>query len=101
MHLVQLFLPLYGNDGRRFTREPYDLVRNELTERFGGLTAYTRAPATGLWEDGETTVRDDLVIYEVLVEVFDLDWWRSYRAALEQRFRQEAFLIRAQEIQIV
>jgi hypothetical protein len=34
----------------------------ELTERFGGLTVHTRAPAEGLWKDeSERTARDDVV----------------------------------------
>lgn len=101
MYLVQLFLPLRNNEGTRFPREPYDEVGRELTERFGGLTAYTRAPATGLWEDGGQTFRDDLVIYEVLAEQLDLDWWCHYRTALERRFRQETLLVRVQEVQII
>src|SRR5690606_21453973 len=51
MHLVQLFLPLYDAGGRRFPRALFDAVRAELTEHFGGVTAFSRAPATGLWED--------------------------------------------------
>lgn len=45
MHLVQILLPLYDNDGRRFPTSHYESLRAELTERFGGLTSYSRAPA--------------------------------------------------------
>jgi len=31
--------------GRPLPASNYTAVRDELTERFGGLTAYTRAPA--------------------------------------------------------
>ena len=34
---------------RRFDRTIYDDVASEMTARFGGLTAYARAPAIGLW----------------------------------------------------
>jgi hypothetical protein len=51
MHLVQLLLPLYDNERRPFARERLDAVRAELAERFGGVTAFLRAPASGVWVD--------------------------------------------------
>ena len=98
MHLVQLLLPLYDPDGVPFGREALDVVGRELTERFGGLTAYTRAPAAGLWKEGGQTQRDDIVVVEVMVEALDPEWWAAYRRELERRFRQEQVVVRAQEI---
>jgi hypothetical protein len=99
MHLVQILLPLADNAGRRFPRELYGRVRAELTERFGGLTAFTRAPAEGLWTEGGETSRDEIVIFEVMAKTLDRDWWRSYRRDLEERFRQDVIVIRAQAIE--
>ena len=98
MHLVQLLLPLRDNDGRPFPASHYAEVRAELTERFGGLTAYTRAPAEGLWTegDGERATRDDIVVYEVMVDALDRDWWGGFRHSLERRFAQEELVVRAQ-----
>jgi hypothetical protein len=45
MHLVQLLLPLCDNSGNAFAETVYTSIRRELTERFGGVTAFTRAPA--------------------------------------------------------
>ena len=98
MHLVQILLPLFDPDGQRFGREAYDEVARQLTERFGGLTAYTRAPAAGLWKEGGETQRDDIIVYEVMVPALDADWWAGYRRQLEQRFRQEELVVRAQEM---
>lgn len=99
-HLIQLLLPLYDRTGRHFRNDLYEQVARELTERFGGITAYTRAPATGLWEDPSgRTARDEIVVYEVMVEFPDADWWAAYRRELEGRFDQEELVIRAQEIQ--
>ena len=96
MHLVQLFLPLHDNAGAAFPRPMFGAVRKELTEAFGGVTAYQRAPATGLWEDDDATVqRDELVLFEAMVEALDRDWWRRYAAELAGRFRQEEILVRA------
>ena len=46
-------------------------------------------------------MHDDLVIYEVMADDLDRGWWRSYRAELEQRFRQEQLIVRAQEITLL
>lgn len=96
MHLIQLLLPLYDDKGQPFGKLMFDRVRNELTERFGGVTAHRRAPAEGLWkeEDGEVS-RDEVVIYEVMTEELDRAWWKQYGAELARRFRQEEMMMRA------
>jgi hypothetical protein len=100
MYLVQLLLPLYDATGKRFSGAVFDEIAKELTDRFGGLTAYARAPATGLWEEhpGHTT-RDDVVVYEVMVERLDTAWWAAYRKKLETRLAQLELVIRAHAIQ--
>jgi hypothetical protein len=100
IHLVQLLLPLYDNDGEALPASLYAAVRTELTERFGGLTAYTRAPAEGLWtESSGPTRRDDIVVYEVMTPTLDRAWWRGFREDLERRFRQNELVIRAQDVE--
>lgn len=102
MYQIQLLLPLYDNDNRPQPRTLFGEVRQELVARFNGLTAYSRAPADGLWlEDGEQTVRDDLVIYEVMAPELDRAWWRAYRHQLESRFRQEQIMIRAHTVSVL
>ncbi|GBF03978.1 hypothetical protein DAERI_010150 [Deinococcus aerius] len=101
MHLVQLLLPLYDNTGQPFEQARYAPIRRTLTERFGGLTAYVRAPAAGLWKDGDQTVRDDVVVYEVMVEELDRAWWAAYRETLRREFRQEALVIRVQPVELL
>ncbi len=96
MHLVQLLLPLRDNEDRPFPRAEFDRVKRELTDRFGGVTAYLRSPASGAWreEDGNVT-HDDMAIVEVMDEELDRPWWQSYRRQLEDRFRQDEIMIRA------
>jgi hypothetical protein len=101
MHLIQILLPLYDNAGNTFDEELYGTVRRELTERFGGLTAFTRAPAQGLWKDAGKTHRDDIVVFEVMTEELDADWWRGYRQTLEKTFRQDEIVIRAQPVLVL
>ncbi len=102
MHLVQIFLPIHDNAQEPFPREELRRVRQELTERFGGLTVYTRAPAEGLWKLNENhTSRDDIVIFEVMALELDVTWWREYRHELEKRFRQDVIMVRAQQTQLL
>jgi hypothetical protein len=101
MHLVQLLLPVKDGDGKPFPRSHYRKIRDLLTERFGGLTAYTRAPAEGLWDVGEYVAFDDIVVYEVMVKELDRDWWREYRSGLEEQFDQDELVVRAQEIELL
>jgi hypothetical protein len=96
MHLVQLFLPLHDNAGTAFPPAMFARVRTELTDAFGGVTAYQRAPATGLWEDEDDSVcRDELVLFEVMVESLERDWWRRFADELAERFSQDEILARA------
>ena len=90
-HLVQILLPTKMQDRSPVAPEEFARVRVELTERFGGVTAYSRSPATGLWkrEDDDAIERDEVIMVEVVVEVFDREWWAGYREQLETRFGQE------------
>lgn len=102
MHLVQLLLPLYDQEGHRFPPAKYEAVRVELTDRFGGVTAYLRAPAEGLWQEPDGDVqRDDVVIHEVMVEELDRSWWGAYRERLRVSFAQEALVVRASAIELL
>src|SRR4051812_23674867 len=102
MHLIQCFLPLYDNDKNKFPQSMFEAECQMLRERFGGLTAYPRAPASGLWEDGGSRpTYDDLIIYEVMADELDTEWWRDYRRELEERFRQDRIIIRAHPIQLL
>ena len=96
MFLVEFLLPVFDNDGTRISKGEFDRVRRELTDRFGGITAFMRSPAMGLWADEAGVVRrDDLVSFEVMAETLDRDWWRNYREQLGKRFRQQEIVMRA------
>jgi hypothetical protein len=102
MHLVQILLPVTDNEGRGFPPDLFATVREALTERFGGLTAFTRAPAEGLWKSHpEKTSRDDIVVLEVMAEAIDREWWAAYRQELETGFRQQEIVIRVQDIELL
>lgn len=104
MNLVQLFLPLRDNSGQPFPYKLFAAVTAEITGKFGGITAYVHSPAVGLWKEtgeAESPKRDQLVVYEVMIEELDVEWWCSYRLTLEERFRQERLVVRSQEIRLL
>jgi len=100
MHLSQIPLPLRTPHGNAFAHAEFERIAAELTERFGGVTAFLRAPASGLWQEGRTgrTERDDIVVYEVMVDELDPAWWEQYRRTLEMRFAQHELVVRAAEM---
>lgn len=99
-HVVEIFLPLKDREGRPQPPEAFVQTRDELVGRFGGLTAFTRSPAEGLWEPrpGERE-KDEVVIFEVLADRIDRDRWAEYRRRLQERFGQEEILIRAHAVE--
>ena len=98
VHMIEILLPLADNEGESFEAGLFAKVREELIDHFGGLTAFTRSPAEGLWEQKGERSRDEIIIFEVMADWIDRSWWRTYRAELERRFRQDEIMIRAREV---
>ena len=103
MHLIQLLLPATsGASASAAADDAGTLTRRELVERFGGLTAYVRTPAHGVWTSPEgAREHDDVVMVEVVAETFDREWWRTYAGRLARRFAQEAIHVRALPIEVL
>ena len=100
--LIQVLLPTNHQDGSPVPAEEFARVRVELTDRFGGVTAYTRSPATGLWKSGDDEIeRDQVIMIEVVVEEFEPRWWEDYRKELERRFDQEQIHARALAMELI
>ena len=101
MVLIQLLLPASGA-ARADDLAALAETRWELAERFNGLTAYLRSPATGSWTapDGHTE-QDDVVMVEIVTDRFDRGWWRTYAATLAERFRQESIHVRALPVELL
>jgi len=61
MYLVQILVPTTNHS----TSDSALIALNKtLVETFGGVTAYTQAPAKGKWMAGSTEERDDIIIIE-------------------------------------
>ena len=101
MHLIEIFLPLRDNQGAPFAANEFAEIRRALTEKFGGLTAFSRAPADGTDKERGSERHDELVIFEIMTDTLDRNWWSTYRQALERRFRQDRILIRMSDVTLL
>jgi hypothetical protein len=99
MFLVEVFLPITDNEGHAFPKSVFAALRRELTDKFGGVTSFNRAPAEGTNESGGDVQQDDIIIMEVMTDALDRTWWSGFRKRLEKELRQEEILIRASSIE--
>jgi hypothetical protein len=98
--LIEIFLPTSDGSGHPFPHTHFDSVRTELTNRFGGVTAFLRAPGSGLWRDPNGEVhRDEVAVFEVMAESIENDWWRAFRQRMEMQFAQDVVLIRTSSVE--
>jgi hypothetical protein len=96
MYLVQILLPLYENSGRRVPRKVFRAAAKRLAAEFGGVTAYTRAPAEGLWRRTSNKLdRDDIIVFEVMSDRANKAYWRAAQRELRQEFVQDEILVRS------
>jgi hypothetical protein len=101
MHLIQILLPVRDNDGKPFGPHPFEELAWTLSKKFGGITAYNRAPAEGRWETSGNTQHDDVLVVEVMVSALDKPWWTDFRRQLEATFRQTQVIVRSHQIELL
>lgn len=93
--LIEIFLPIgKTNADRHYLKR----IEGKLTERFGGLTVYARAPAKGAFKDGRDTEQDDITVLEVMTDDLDTDWWARFRDLLQRDLSEKEILIRASKV---
>lgn len=90
MHIIDILLPVAKILPNRAV---YDRVQRALTEKFGGVTTYSRAPAEGLWNSGDAVERDDIVVLEVMAENLERMWWTDFRRSLEKSLEEKEIVI--------
>ena len=98
-HLVQILLPKEIGGGKPVSRQWFDTLLKELTDRFGGATSFMRSPGEGLWQNDGEKERDSIAVIEVMAEEVDTAYWCSLRERLERELMQNEIVIRAQAIQ--
>lgn len=94
MQTVEVFLPLDTGSCVPIDPGVIEGLIGGLADRFGGATAFTRAPAEGLWKETGSIEKDRIVIIEVMVDELNEAWWKTYRSRLEAEFDQDEVMIR-------
>ena len=97
-HLIEIFLPLASGSGEPIPDSISSVLKEELVDRFRGVTSYSRVPAEGLWANGDKVEADSVIVWEVMTDDLDKDWWKSFRARIEKLLRQEELLVRATKV---
>lgn len=97
MFLVEILFPVSSQKAGDHLR---DLMR-ELSEAYGGVTAFSRSPAEGLWtaSSSDNAERDDIIVLEVMVDDLDRTRWAETRERLERLLGQEELVVRATKIE--
>ncbi len=101
MHLVEILLPLRDDKGESFPAEYYDDLAQHLTDKFGGVTSFLRAPAEGRWHGRGTMQREDIAVIEVMARSFDREWWMALKNELQDKFRQHELIVRCQMVDLI
>jgi hypothetical protein len=99
MVLIQFFLPYPSVNP---DVESFRLTRSELVDEFGGVTAYSRSPADGVWATPQrTTEHDTVMMVEIVAKKFDRAWWKAYAEVLAGRFKQKVIHVRATKVEVL
>jgi hypothetical protein len=98
-YLIQLLLPLSDNQGQPYEHTLFKDINAFLTEKFGGVTAFSRSPAKGTWINDGKAEQDDVIVIEVMAETLDRDWWLTFRQRLEITMGQAEIVVRSHAIE--
>ena len=98
-YLIQLLLPLRDNEGQPYGQALFKDINASLAARFGGVTAFSRSPAKGIWINSDHEERDDVIVVEVMAEALDRDWWLTFRQQLEISMKQAEIVVRSHAIE--
>jgi hypothetical protein len=95
-----LYVPLTYNDGTPIEPKTIERIGRSLLRQFGGVTFFPQ-PNEGLWQMGEVTFRDQIVIFRVLSanvrrarRVF-----RAMKEELKAELEQEEILIVERDVE--
>jgi hypothetical protein len=94
LKLVQLLLPITDNSGKKFQKEIFADIKAELTDKFQGVTAFSQAPAEGIWKDEYSIMKEQIILYEIMVANVDKKWWTLFTKRLEVTLKQQKIVLR-------
>lgn len=96
--LIQLFLPLTNSPS---ADKKLKALEQKLIKNFGGLSIYAQNPASGSWRKKGQLEKDKMMVFEVMVPVFNEKFWKKLKTSLERQFGQKEILIRSLDIGMI
>ncbi|MFQ6043691.1 MAG: hypothetical protein ACE5PV_22790 [Candidatus Poribacteria bacterium] len=98
----EILLPLFYNDGRKIEEEKFTETDQELVAQFGATSTDTII-VKGHWMYQSTLYEDKLVRMRIDTEDIpsNLEFIRSYKEILKERFQQLDIWITAQQIEVI
>ena len=101
---IDVYLPLDHNDGRPIAESKYLALRQELLNRFGGVTSVQRQfPLQGVWQSGADVYHDRVVVFGVMdfreeTQLECLRYLEKLKARLKKKFDQLEIRIAVAEL---
>ncbi|MDQ0637814.1 inorganic pyrophosphatase [Pedobacter sp. W3I1] len=96
--LIQLFLPLINSPS---ADKKLKALEQKLIKNFGGLSIYAQNPVSGKWREKGQLEKDKMMVFEVMVPIFDQKFWQKLKTSLEKQFNQKEILIRSLDIGMI
>lgn len=102
MKEYDIFIPLTYNDGTPIESRKLVRLRERLLEEFGGLTFFPQRNE-GLWNLGNVTYRDEIVIYRVFATKVRAArrFLTALKADLKKDLQQEEILIVEKDVELL
>jgi len=96
--LIQLFLPVTNSPS---ADKKLEALEQKLIKNFGGLSIYAQNPVSGSWRKKGQLEKDKMMVFEVMVPVFNEKFWKKLKTSLEKQFGQKEILIRSLDIGMI
>jgi hypothetical protein len=98
----EIYVPLTDNDGIKYPTQVLQLFKDDLVNRFSGLTDL-RFRSEGVWRFGGIEFRDEIVLWKVITsESADVDeYFVHLKDNMSLRLRQKTILILKRHILVL
>ncbi len=100
--LIQLFLPTTSENGKAFPGTYFHAVKQKLGKKFDSLSVYLKSPLIGnIKNDEPTLAKDTVLVYEVISDTVETDYWSQYQQFLQKQFKQDYIVIRCLDMGLI
>ena len=97
-----IFVPLCGHDGKKYSRQMINKFRQLIVARFGGMTDFNHE-SKGIWTIGSVTFRDSILLWRVVSAKTKRNhqFFRQLKTQMQQQLDQQEILIIRRNIRVM